>query len=92
MNMVALTANSAKEAIDKKTSHRKWRYKYNWKNAYRFVREKLIGFLFSAEIGALLERLAEQITGSLVAVRPGRKFARDMAANKNKGRTTQFNK
>jgi hypothetical protein len=92
MNMVALTANSAEEAIEKKTSHRKWRYKYNWKNAYRFVREKLMEFLFSTEISTLLDRLSEQITSSLVAVKPGRKFSRDMAANKSKGRITQFNK
>jgi hypothetical protein len=92
MNMVALTGNIANELIEAKTQQRKWKYKYNWKNAYRFVREKIIGFLFQTRISKLLDLLIAQISSSMVPIKPDRHFARDMAANKRKGRITQFNK
>lgn len=92
MNMVALTGNLAGEIIKEKTLHRKWTYKYNWKNAYRFVRDKIMRFLFSTRVDALLDRLVAQIAGSVVPVKPGRKFSRDMDARHKKGRITQFNK
>ena len=92
MNMVALVGNIANELIEQKTRHRKWKYKYNWKNAYRFVREKIIGFLFYKMADKLLDQLIAQIFSSTIPIKPDRHFARDMASNKKKGRITQFNK
>ena len=92
MNLVSLTANMASKVIVTKTSHRKWRYKYNWKNAYRFIREKIWGFLFEKSIDKLLDQLIEQISSSIVPIKPGRHFARDIRAANRKGRITQYNK
>lgn len=93
MNMVALTGNIANSIVEAKTCHRKWKYKHNWKNAYRFVREKLMPFLFQTDITQLLERLIQQIASSIIAIKPDRHFTRDMRANKRKGvMITQFNK
>lgn len=95
MNIVSLAGTMANEVIERKTSHRKWRYKYNWKNAYRFVREKIMEFLYSSTastLANLLDLLIKQIVSSIVAVKPDRKFARDMKDSNRKGRITQFNK
>jgi len=92
MNMVSLAGNVASEIIETKTSHRKWHYKYNWKNAYRYVREKIWKFLFGHSIDKLLDQLIEQIASSIVPIKPGRHFARDVRASNRKGRITQYNK
>lgn len=92
MNMVALAGNLANNYIKEKTCHRKLKYKFNWKNAYRFVREKMMKFFFAIEIDELLDSLIEQISCSMIALKPGRSFSRDMLANKSKGRITQYNK
>lgn len=92
MNMVSLTGNIANELIETKTRHRKWRYKYNWKNAYRYVREKIPGFLFLPTAIQLLDQLIQKISCSIIPVKPDRHFARDMKACNKKVRITQFNK
>ena len=92
MNMVSLTGNIANELIKKKTRHRKWEYKYNWKNAYRYVREKIVRFFSHSNIEELLDQLIKQIACSPIPIIPDRHFARDMKASNRKGRITPFNK
>lgn len=92
MNMVALTGSIANRQIIARTKHRNTEYKYNWKNAYRFLREKIINFLMLKEIGQWLDSLIEEISTSIVAIKPGRSFARDMKACNKKGRITHYNK
>jgi hypothetical protein len=92
MNMVALTAGVANRQIEVRTKHRRYRYKYNWKNAYRFLRETILNFLQLREIGQWLDSLVGEITTSVVAVKPGRSFERDMKASHRKGRITHYNK
>lgn len=92
MNMISLVGLPANKLIESKTSKRKWRYKYNWKNAFRYVREKLVAFLFNKQVATILDHLIEQISSSMIAIIPDRHFARDTTANNRKGRITQFNK
>ncbi|MEQ8714715.1 MAG: IS4 family transposase [Cyclobacteriaceae bacterium] len=92
MNMISLAGLLANKLIQSKTSNRKWEYKYNWKNAFRYVREKLLAFLFSKRVTKILDQLIEQISSSMIAIIPDRNFARDTTASTKKGRITQFNK
>lgn len=92
MNMIGLTGSIANRKITDKTKHRRHRYKYNWKNAYRFLREKILHFFQLQEIGQWLDSLIEEIITSVVAIKPGRSFARDMDARNKKGRITHYNK
>ena len=92
MNMVALAGNIANETIQMKTRHRKWKYKYNWKNAYRYVREQTLRLLFHHDINLVLDHLIKQISCSMVPIIPDRHFPRDMKASNKKGKITHFNK
>ncbi|WP_317191780.1 IS4 family transposase [Fulvivirga marina] len=92
INMVSLTGIVANKLIEKRTRHRKWKYKYNWKNAYRFIREKLIEFLFCKATSTLLDKWLKQISSSIVPEKPDRHFPRDTRSSNRKGRITQFNK
>lgn len=92
LNMVGLMGSIARKEIEKKTAHRKWKYKYNWQNAYRFLREKIIRFLLFDNIEYLLDRLIAQISSSIVAVIPDRRFVRDTRNRNKQGRITQFHK
>jgi hypothetical protein len=92
MNMVALTGNIANEQITARTKHRKHSYKYNWKNAFRFLRERIINFFHRQQIEQWLDDLIAEIVTSIIAIKPGRSFTRDMAASNKKGRITHYNK
>ena len=92
LNMVGLMGSVANEEIEKKTAHRKWKYKYNWQNAYRFLREKIIRFLLLDNINNLLDRLINQISSSIIAIKPDRQFVRDTRHRNKQGRITQFHK
>ena len=92
MNMVGLTGGMANKEITVRTNHRKHRYKYNWKNAFRFLRGKILNFFLFNEIEQWLDSLIEEIITSVVAIIPGRSFNRDMEACKKKGRITHYNK
>jgi hypothetical protein len=92
MNIVSLFGMEASETIAKKTVKRKLTYKYNWKNAYRFLRKEIIGFLSLVDIQKLLDLVIREITSSLVALKPGRMFARDTIGLSGRARVTQFNK
>lgn len=88
MNLVSLVGSIANETIQIKTAGRKLEYRYNWKNAYRFVRTRLVAFLTRGRTGELLELLYNEISASVIAIKPGRKFNRDMRKSSIKGRIT----
>ena len=90
--MVSLVGYIANKHIEEKTNHRKWKYKFNWKNAYRFVREKIVKLLFLKHIGKLLDKLIAEVSFSLVPIKPDRVFSRDLRHKNKKGRITQFHK
>lgn len=83
MNMVALTGLAAAEQIEEKTKRRKREYKYNWMNAFRYVRERIVEMFSTDKPGKLLDRLVALVSSSLVAIRPGRAFSRAGLERKN---------
>lgn len=92
LNMISLTGLAASDIIQQKTAHRKWSYKYNWKNAYRFLRAKIIKILFLQEPGDLFDQLINHISSSLVAIKPHRQYVRDTRHQNKRGRITPYNK
>jgi len=83
MNMVALTGLAASEQIEKKTKHRKLVYKYNWMNAYRYVRDRIVGLFSISRVEILLDELISLVSSSLIPILPGRAFSRAGLDRKN---------
>lgn len=92
INMISMIGIASKEVIDKKTSKRKIKYKFNWKNAYRFFRANVIRLLFNKNIEEVIDDLIKRISSSLTAIKPNRRFARDTRNLKRRSRVTTFNK
>jgi hypothetical protein len=78
MNMVAILRNTASYAVNQNTRHRRLNYKCNWKNTYRYFREVIVEFLWWVKAYQILDDLLEKIKRSIIAIRPGRSFHRDM--------------
>ena len=76
MNMVALAGMAAGEEIKKKTRKRKLTYKYNWNNAFLHLRAGIVELFSSKCVVKLLDKLIENISNTLVAIKKGRKFSR----------------
>lgn len=83
MNMVALTGLAAAQQIEKKTKHRKRKYKYNWINAFRYVRDSIVEMFSTDKLGNLLDKLVALVSSYLTAIRPGRAFSRAGLERKN---------
>ncbi|MGH9878030.1 MAG: IS4 family transposase [Nitrososphaerales archaeon] len=90
-NMISLAGSIANQMIDQNTRHRKTKYKFNWQNAYRFFREKILRLIALRErIETVIDDLINQITASITAIRPGRRFIRDMRHKNKQRRLTQL--
>lgn len=76
MNVVSIMGNAAQQEVEKKCSSRKLKYKYNWQNAFRFVRNKIIEIVNFRNTEQLIEQLIAQIATSIIAVKPERSFPR----------------
>lgn len=92
MNVLSLAGNSANVLVKERTKTRKLDYKYNWKNAFRYLRERIIDFLMLKDIGETLDRLIYEISTSVIALKPDRIFPRNKQINEKKGRITQIYK
>lgn len=88
MNMVALMGNAAQEIVKKKCNKRALCYKYNWQNAFRFVRNKIIELLNKANAHQSINKLIRLISTSVIAIKPDRYFPR-VELRKNKTRLHQ---
>lgn len=77
MNLVSLVGRCAQNIIEVKTGNRRLKYKYNWSNAYKFLRRKMGSFLSLKRINRLIDELVWQISSSIVPIKPGRAFIRD---------------
>lgn len=88
MNLVAIIGNAAQRTIENKCNKRKLKYRYNWQNAYRFVRNKIISLLRLCDIDLLIQQLIELIASSIIAIKPDRCFPRS-PLRKNKTRLHQ---
>jgi hypothetical protein len=88
MNMVSLMGNAAQEEVEEKCRRRKHKYRYNWQNAFRYVRQEIVDLLNLKEIERLIEQLIEWISASVTAIIPNRSFSREVASQ-NKTRLHQ---
>lgn len=76
MNLTTLIGNQAQETISEKTQKRRHRYKYNWTNAYKFVKDSWITLYQSADIENVIDDVIAKIVNSKIAVVPDRSFIR----------------
>jgi hypothetical protein len=88
MNMVALVGNVAQETVRDKCNGRLLSYKYNWQNAFRFVRDKIIELINKVKVMQSINKLIRLISTSIVAIKPNRSFPR-VELRKNKTRLHQ---
>lgn len=90
-NMISIVGSVASILIEQTTSHRKLRYKYNWQNAYRFLRDKIIQLTNATrKIGQAFDILISQIMSSIVSIIPERTFIRDLRYKKRQRRMNQY--
>lgn len=92
LNMTSLVAAPAQDIIERKTAKRRLRYRYNWKNAYRFWRKSIIDFLSCHSIDRILKLLTDKIASSMIAIKPDRYFPRGTRIKQRAGVITQYNK
>jgi hypothetical protein len=88
MNLVAIMGIEAQQEVERKVKRRKLKYKYNWQNAYRFVRNKLINILRLHDLDKLIDQLITLLASSIIALKPDRCFPRS-PLRKNKTRLHQ---
>jgi hypothetical protein len=84
MNLVTLIGNETQQEIEIKTVKRKSEYKYNWQNAFRFVRNQFVSLFHLGNIELSLEILGSQIRGSLTMIKPNRSFDRHHGKRKHR--------
>lgn len=87
-NLVCILGDEAQVEIEKTTKNRKLKYKYNWQNAYRFTREKLLILLNKKFVFNDLCELIKEIRNSIIAIVPQRNFPRSKF-QKDKSRSYQ---
>ena len=87
MNLVALFGIQAQQKIDK-NKKRKLKYKYNWQNAYRFVRKAIIQILNTEHPEDIIQSLIKLIASSKIPIKPDRSFPR-ITFKKRKNRMHQ---
>lgn len=92
MNMISLFGQQADKAIRKKTAHRKYIYRYNWKNAFRIIRKHIVEWIKCIDPEDLIDKIIAAIERTMISVRPDRTFVRDPRNLNRKLRITQFNK
>jgi len=88
LNIVSIIGNEAQQRIDVKVHGRKHKYKYNWQNAYRNIRDKIVALINNRNIYKILNDLIKKIILSVVAIVPDRAFAREKKSS-NKSRLFQ---
>lgn len=92
INMISLAGSMANLCIQERTKDRNKQYKYNWQNAYRFLREKITQLILGRNTEEIIDLLIDQIASSMIAISPGRKFIRDMRHRSKQRRINQFHK
>ena len=82
LNLVSIMGNEAQVKIEKETEGRTRDYKYNWQNAYRHVRERIIQLINNRNLYKIINDLIQKIALSVVAVIKGRKFSREKQSSR----------
>lgn len=76
MNLTTLIGMEAQKTIEIKTKARKYRYKYNWSNAFKFIQNSFVQLFKSDDTEAVIELIRRQIEKSIIAIVPNRRFVR----------------
>lgn len=87
-NLVCILGEEAQAGIEAKTKKRKLEYRYNWQNAYRFTRERIMDLLGKGLAAVCLCKLIKEISRSVIAVSPERNYPRNKL-QKDKSRSYQ---
>ena len=82
LNIVAVLGNEAQQSIDVKVKERKHTYKYNWQNAFRHVRDKIVALINNRNVYKILNDLIKKIALSVVAIIPDRAFSREKQSSR----------
>jgi hypothetical protein len=88
LNLVAILGNQAQQGIEEKMNKCRHKYKYNWQNAYRYTRDKIVALANQWNIANILNELIEKIRMSVIAIIPNRAFSREKKSS-NKSRLFQ---
>lgn len=88
MNLVALFGIVAQETVVKRTRGRQLSYTFNWQNAFRLIREKIVEIMLKTNLRRVVDDLITKISRSVVSIRPERSFPR-IEVRKNKTRLHQ---
>jgi len=76
MNIISMMGKEAQDEITKKHKDRKLKYKYNWQNAFRIIRQQIIQIIGLENNGVIFSKIIESIRASVVPIKPGRNFKR----------------
>lgn len=87
INLIALFGIQAQQEIDR-DKKRKLKYKYNWQNAFRFVRKVIVSIINTVDPEHIIRPLIRLITSSKIPIKPDRSFAR-VTFKKRKNRLHQ---
>jgi hypothetical protein len=87
INLVSLLGIQAQREIDS-NKKRKLKYKYNWQNAFRYVRKVIIQILNTVNPEHIIQSLIKLIASSKIPIKPDRSFAR-IKFKKRKNRVHQ---
>ena len=76
MNLTTIIGTEAQKTIELKTKGRKYRYKYNWSNAFKYIQNSFVKLLTGNNLEDIIHFIISQIEKSVVAIVPNRKFVR----------------
>lgn len=82
MNLTHLIGIEAQKTIEIKTKGRKYRYKYNWSNAFKFIQNSFVQLFKSNDLEAVIQMITRQIENSVIAIVPNRSFVRQTHSTK----------
>lgn len=90
MNIVSYSIIITEDQYSTKSKRSlKYSYKYNWQNAYRYVRNVIIDLLSNVNIKKTIDELLIKIAKSKIPIIPNRTFPRDIKRGCNKTKISQ---
>lgn len=92
MNLTTLLGCLAQKAISNKAKNRKYQYKYNWSNAYKFLKGHWLQIYLHKNIICVINKIIQLIEKSVIAVIPNRSFNRCSSGSSRKHRPSPIYK
>jgi hypothetical protein len=90
MNLTQILCNQAQSNIEQKTIKRKHTYKYNWINAYKFIKNSFIELFTNADIETIIGLLLKQIERSIIAIIEDRSFIRTIGGGRKNRHSPEY--